>query len=212
MQSSKYLTQKCWHLEANNHKHCNTARVRGGNQGSAHKTQPWLSHKPYGRDSKISTQEASSKFSALFWVLWDSCRKWKPCSRDQGHQQWTLHLQSVIKMWVFCRNGEKTNSILSCFIFVDNWDNTKSCCKSGVKLAVVKEYMKFYPLGIDIWHFYWNKPWHLQIETTYTSGKMMPLIFGIILVLFSWLTSLTHRWTDRFWHFIWECICSVSQS
>lgn len=101
IQSSKYLTQKCWHLGANSHKHSNTARVRGGNRGSTHKTQPWLSHKPYGRDSKISAQEASSKFSALFCMLWDLCRTQKACSRDQGHQQWTLYLQWVIETWGF---------------------------------------------------------------------------------------------------------------
>lgn len=101
IQSSKYLTRKCWHVDANNHNHSNSPRVRGENRGSTHKTQPWFSHKPSVRDSKISTQEGSSKSSALFWALWDVCRTWKTCSSDQGHQQWTLHLQSVIAMWFF---------------------------------------------------------------------------------------------------------------
>lgn len=29
------------------------------------------------------------------------CGTWKPCSRDQGHQQWTLYLQSIIEMCFF---------------------------------------------------------------------------------------------------------------
>lgn len=53
---------------------------------------------------------------------------------------------------VFCGHGKKTDSVLSCFIFGGNRDNTKSC-KSVVKLAVMGKYMKLYPLETGIWHF-----------------------------------------------------------
>lgn len=89
---------------------------------------------------------------------------------------------------------------------------TNRCWDTAVlKVDMMKNYMKLYPLEIYETHFHRKKDAICKFTVTYTSGKvtLVPrtweaLMLRLSPVLFSWITVYTYSKHTNIWSCIWE--------